>query len=257
MLAALPALPGPDLRDGHVAPYVLASPTSKALHFSIGETQSRMLLHDPTALDLAYTRTMMGFLLFVPEPRSIAMIGLGGGSLAKFCYRYLARTRIHVVEINPHVIALRDEFQVPPDDERLTVELGDGAAFVRRRAPGPDVLMVDGFDSQGLPPDLSSQRFYDDCAALLAPPSIFVANLHAQVDGDRQLRRIRRSFGAGVLVVDDADHSNRIVFACRGSAFHPLPAGLVRRPLQLEDAAGHQLRAAYAQVLRALRHVSR
>eukprot|EP01034_Spumella_vulgaris_P002483 gene2483-3228_t len=34
-------------------------------------------------------------------------------------------TRIKVVEINPHVIALRDEFQVPADDERFKVRRGD------------------------------------------------------------------------------------------------------------------------------------
>ena len=67
-----------------------------------------MDLRDPSALDLEYTQTMMGFLLFLPQPQRIAMIGLGGGSLAKFCHRYLPRTRIQVVEINPHVIALRD-----------------------------------------------------------------------------------------------------------------------------------------------------
>ena len=46
---------------------------------------------------------MMGFLLFKPEPGNIAMIGLGGGSLAKFCHRDLPRSRIQAIEINPHV----------------------------------------------------------------------------------------------------------------------------------------------------------
>ena len=47
----------------HVRPYVHASANTKALHFSIHEIQSRMALADPYALDLEYTRTMMGFLL--------------------------------------------------------------------------------------------------------------------------------------------------------------------------------------------------
>ena len=44
---------------------------------------------------------------------------------------------------NPHVLALRDEFWIPPDGERLTVSLGDGAAFVREARKACDVLMVD------------------------------------------------------------------------------------------------------------------
>jgi spermidine synthase len=55
---------------------------SKSLHFTLGELQSRMLTHQPWRLDLDYTRTMMGFLLFQPAPVHIGMIGLGGGSLA-------------------------------------------------------------------------------------------------------------------------------------------------------------------------------
>jgi spermidine synthase len=52
----------------HVKPYVHESGQRAALHFSISEIQSRMRLTDPDALDLAYTRTMMGFLLFNPAP---------------------------------------------------------------------------------------------------------------------------------------------------------------------------------------------
>jgi len=55
-----------------------------------------------------------------------------------------------VVEINPDVIALRNEFAIPGDDERFQVLLGDGAEFVAD-APRPfDVLIVDGFDAGGL-----------------------------------------------------------------------------------------------------------
>jgi hypothetical protein len=39
-----------------------------------------MRLKEPYALDLEYTRAMMGFLLFRREPSDIALIGLGGGS---------------------------------------------------------------------------------------------------------------------------------------------------------------------------------
>jgi spermidine synthase len=187
----------------YVKPFVYEGMSSKALHFSICETQSRMQYQDPSALALEYTRTMMGFLLFNPEPHDITMIGLGGGSLAKFCYRYLPRARIHVVEINPHVLALRDEFQVPPDDERFSVIRDDGAQYVRDRPSRCDVLLVDGFDSQGLPARLCSQRFYNDCHETLQPGGIMVANLHCDHRHyDALVDRIRSSFEGSVLVVE-------------------------------------------------------
>jgi spermidine synthase len=242
----------------HVKPFVYDSLNSRALHFSISEIQSRMQLKDPHALDLEYTRTMMAFLLFNPEPDSISMIGLGGGSLAKFCHRYLPRARVQVVEINPHVIALRDEFHVPPDDERFTVVRGDGAQFVRLRATRCDVLVVDGFDSEGLPSRLCSQRFYDDCFEMLQPGGIMVVNLHyGHANYDSHVGRIRRSFNDAVLVVDDGELSNSIVFACKGQALARYRPGAVRRPKNLENAAAEQLLAAFALVASALKDQNR
>lgn len=238
----------------HVKPFVYESLSSKALHFSICEIQSRMRIQDPHALDLEYTRTMMGFLLFKPDPGNIAMIGLGGGSLAKFCHRYLPRTRIQVVEINPHVIALRDEFHVPPNDERFTVVQGDGAQFVRLRSTRPDILMVDGFDSQGLPSRLCSQRFYDDCADMLQPDGIMVVNLHyGHASYERHLERIRSSFNDTVLVIDDGEMSNSIVFACKGCGLAQLRPGVMRRPKTLDAAAADQLLASFALIASALK----
>jgi spermidine synthase len=201
---------------------------------------------------------MMAFLLFNPEPDSISMIGLGGGSLAKFCHRYLPRARVQVVEINPHVIALRDEFHVPPDDERFTVVRGDGAQFVRLRATRCDVLVVDGFDSEGLPSRLCSQRFYDDCFEMLQPGGIMVVNLHyGHANYDSHVGRIRRSFNDAVLVVDDGELSNSIVFACKGQALARYRPGAVRRPKNLENAAAEQLLAAFALVASALKDQNR
>ena len=70
----------------------------RTLHVGGEAIQSAMRLNDPFALALDYTRCMMAFLLFHPEPREVLMIGLGGGSLAKFFYKKLRSTRVKVVE---------------------------------------------------------------------------------------------------------------------------------------------------------------
>jgi spermidine synthase len=250
----------PDTQDAtqHVKPFVYESLTSKALHFSICEIQSRMQIKDPHALDLEYTRTMMGFLLFKPEPRNIVMVGLGGGSLAKFCHRYLPKARIQVVEVNPHVIALRKQFHVPPDDDRFRVVRADGAQYVHYRSTRCDVLMVDAFDSRGLPPRLCSQRFYDDCFEMLQPGGVLVVNLHyGDAHYDIHLDRLRRSFKDSMLVVDDGELSNVIVFACKGHTFQQIRPGVVRRRRNLDDPAAKQLLAAFALITTALKDQQR
>src|SRR6185312_9910618 len=131
-----------------------------SLLFDVFALQSEMSIDSPDDLLLGYTQSMMGFLLLQPAPRRIGMIGLGGGSLAKFCYRHLPDAVIEAAEINPQVIALRDRFQIPRDDERLQVHCIDGADFVRKAPVAFDALMVDGFDKDGQPAQLCSRRFY-------------------------------------------------------------------------------------------------
>ena len=185
-------------------PFVREELASKSLYFSLEDVQSRMQLQRPDALDLAYTRTMMGFLLFAPAPARILMVGLGGGSLAKFCFRHLPHTAIDVVEVNPHVIALRDEFRVPPDGPRFHVIEADGATFMETTAHRYDVVLLDAFGPQGLPAALGRQRFYDDCADTLLPGGVLVANLHsAAADCAACAGRIGRSFEGQALVVED------------------------------------------------------
>jgi len=183
---------------------------------------------------VGYTRTMMAALLWQPNPHRIGMIGLGGGSQAKFIHRCLPEARLEVVENNAAVIALRDTFRLPEDGPRLAVIHGDGAQFVRERAGCFDILLVDAYDVTGIPRSLSTQRYYDACRDALGEGGVMASNLFCP--DDRQLAvhigRIRRSFGAErVLAVQEEKMRNQVVFAWRGE----LPSGLwplkIRRDL--------------------------
>ena len=57
-----------------------------------------------------------------------------------------------------------------------------------------------------------------------------------------------------MLVVDDGELSNSIVFACKGAALRPRPRpASVRRPKGLDRAAADQLLGAFALVTSALK----
>jgi spermidine synthase len=214
-------------------PFVYRRPDTLSLHFDYTAIQSEMRCDAPDELVLGYTRTMMGFLLFNPNPKRIAMIGLGGGSIAKYCYARLPDACIAVAEINPQVIALRDDFCVPQDDERFQVLCQDGADFVHH-ASGPfDVLIVDGYGPAGPAPQLCTQRFYDECYRKLAPGGVMAVNLAFFNESHAgSIARIRRSFANAVVVVESEDPGNRIVFATRGEVLglpdKALRAGLGR-----------------------------
>src|SRR4051812_39122695 len=116
----------------------------RTLHVGGEAIQSSMRIDDPFALALDYTRCMMAFLLFHPLPRQALMLGLGGGSLPKFFYKHLKKTNIRIVELDPRIVAVsRAQFGLPPDDARLSVEVGDGAEALAPECC--DVLVVDAY----------------------------------------------------------------------------------------------------------------
>jgi spermidine synthase len=236
--------------DGEPQPFCVDTELVKSLHFDLGETQSRMSLRDPDALVLKYTRTMMGCLLFNPAPERIAMIGLGGGSLAKFCHRHLPQAIIDVVEVNPRVLQLRDDFMIPPDDARLSIQLADGAEFVRRLELRQtlDLLLVDAYGPGGIPEHLCTAEFHGDCLRSLRAGGVAVFNLfHGFPDYERCVAHIRALFGQSLLIVADGDYSNDIVFAWR--------APLEKRHLDAQSRPSQIPRPAWSQLAPAMNRV--
>jgi spermidine synthase len=210
------------LSDTYDKPFVLEEHGSRSLHFSRALVQSGMRLDDPCALEFAYTRRMMAFLLFVPEPREILVLGLGGGSLVKYCHRHLMASRIRVVEIDPHVVAFREEFRVPPDDARLTVTIGDAARHVSCACDEADVMLMDAFDRDGLAPSLGTRDFYADARAALSWLGVLVVNLAGENRRRAEhLERIHAAFEGNVILVPVEGDGNQVVFAFREARFQP------------------------------------
>ena len=236
-------------------PLLRVAQHSTTLQFSANAVQSRMDVRRPDALSLDYTRLMMGFLLLQPSPSDVAMIGLGGGSLAKFCHRHLPTANICVVEINAGVIALRETFQVPADSKRFTIVEADGADFVRSQRNAFDVLLVDGYDDDGLPPRLSSRVFYAHCAKLLREDGVLVVNLNLDVQRcARQVELIRGQFGVSAFAVRGTGSINRVVFAENGGHATPL-ASRLRKPDAIAKDARRELRHTFGRVERAAREL--
>lgn len=187
----------------------------RSLHLGGDAIQSSMRLSAPDKLELAYTRAMMSFMLFEPAPRDMLMIGLGGGSIARFVHERLLRSRMTVVEINPRVVAAAHGFfGVPADDERLRTIVEDGGKYVPAHRNAADVLLLDAFEDGVSVRALATQAFYDACFDCLRPGGVFVVNFIA--DEPRfgtYLARIESAFGGAVLMLPAEDRVNNIALA--------------------------------------------
>lgn len=233
-------------------PFICQDRGEVSLHFGMATVQSRMRVAAPAKLVLDYTRSMMAFLLLAPAPRHIVMLGLGGGSLAKYCHAHLPDTRFTALEISAEVIAMRELFAIPPDDARLSVLHADGAAWLRDNPACCDLLLLDGFDADGLPPALCSTDFFDDCARALQPGGVLVSNIWAK-DSLREVlvQRLRQSFDNKVITILAEDGENTIAFATKRAAW-PTAAALRERARQLQALHAVSLDTSAAKIRLAL-----
>jgi spermidine synthase len=190
----------------------------RTLHLGGEAIQSAIRLSSPGELELAYTRAMMAFLLFAPAPRECLMIGLGGGSIARFVHERMASTRMTVVEKYPRVVAAaRSFFGLPEDDERLEVVVADGAAYVPGRSAAYDVVLLDAFEDGRSVKALATQDFYDACFGALRAGGVFVVNFIADEPRfGEYLARIERAFAGRILCLPAEDRVNMIVLAFKG-----------------------------------------
>lgn len=223
---------------------VVEDPLYRSLHFGSDPKQSSMLLRDPLYLALAYTRAMATAVLFRNAPARVLLIGLGGGSLAKFLLHLYPHCQIEAVESRQEVVNVaRSHFQLP-DDPRLHLHIGDGGSFVRHHGSEGqaryDLIMVDAFIGSGIARTVCGISFFQACHNLLTEEGILSMNLW---NGDfitarEMLEDIRESFDGNVLQLPVEGKDNTIALAARGSALKQQLKQLGDHAKQLSEQTG-------------------
>jgi spermidine synthase len=210
------------LDESYPKPFIIDDGKSRFLYFNVRLMQSEMLLKAPNDLAIRYTQKMMAFLLFQPRPKRIVLIGLGGGSLIKFCYYRLPGTQLTAIELDPEVIAFRDSFLLPPDDARLQVLQADGAEYLEKTEKGIDVLLVDAFDKTGFAPSLANREFFDNAYAKLSGNGVLVINLAGEKETYAGLiGEAMHVFDDQVIVISVPDDGNHVLYAFKEHYFEP------------------------------------
>ncbi|MBF0178561.1 MAG: fused MFS/spermidine synthase [Magnetococcales bacterium] len=231
-------------RDGLVE--VVEDGEHRTLSFDSHLVQSRMFLADPIALALNYTRCMMAGLLLGEAkgrdtPLRVLMIGLGGGSMAKFLLRHFPACRMDVVERDPDIPPLTREYFHLPDSDRLTLFLEDGASFLdRRAASGYDLILVDAYDREGMSSSVYAMRFFAALEAHLTSRGVVAVNF---VRGEANLFRrctefLLERFAGRVLSLPVPGSSNEIGFAGPGVEAWEDRREIDARAWELEDWLG-------------------
>lgn len=163
--------------------------------------ESQLDLEHPQQLKVAYTQYMFLNYLFDPEPEKVLIVGLGGGSMVHFLQHHDPGVRIDVVEIDPVVVSLAEEYFGVASEGTVNVIVADGFDYLRTTEERYDVIYMDAFlkpsdetDSTGAPLRLQTAPFYDAVKECLSPGGMVVFNLNTHRQLNDSLRTIRSSF---------------------------------------------------------------
>jgi len=209
------------------------------LHFGTEWVQGAMSVTRPADLVIEYTAQMMAWLLFLEPSRSksIGMLGLGAGSLARFCLKN-TQNFLQVVEWNPQVTAACRMYFKLPSPARLSVTHEDAGLWVQD--PGnhatQSILMVDLYDAQAQGPVRDSLAFYEGCRNALEEVGVLTVNLFgAHESFARNIRNLGKAFDGRILCLPQIDAGNQVVLAFKGPAIEVSLNQLLERAEQVES----------------------
>ena len=204
-----------------------------------------MMMDEPTRLFHEYVQRMMAWLLFV-EPDSVPQrramqLGLGAGSLTKFCHKEL-RMKTTAIELNPQVlVACRGWFKLPADNPRMQVILAEaGREITQARWLGAvDALQVDLYDEEAAAPVLDSPDFYADCRNVLTEDGCMTVNLFGRSSSfDRSVERMAAAFGRDAIWAFKSTREGNTVVLAQRTPSRPSRAVLAERAQYIETHWG-------------------
>ncbi len=215
------------------------------LHLDSVWIQGSMLIDSPQVLVHQYIQRMMAWLLFV-DPTSVTrrramQLGLGAGSLTKFCHKVL-RMQTVAIELNPKVLtACRGWFKLPAENARLQVVLADAAQEIRdpRWWGTVDALQIDLYDHDAAAPVLDSEAFYADCRRLLTEDGCLAVNLFGRASSyARSVEKIAAAFGRDAIWPFKATREGNTVVLAQRQRSRPARAQLSGRADLIEKQWG-------------------
>jgi spermidine synthase len=177
-------------------------------------------LKHPDRLVFEYTQMMLGALYLKPDPHSILIIGLGGGTLPRTLEKLLPAADIDVVEIDPAVVAVAGQYFGFREDEHIHLTVQDGRAYVRQALRGSkryELIMLDAYEHQYIPEHMLTREFLTEVRSLLAPDGIVAANTFSS---SRLYQNESVTYRSVYGQFYNLRSGNRVILAANG----PLPA---------------------------------
>lgn len=189
---------------------VVENDKMRTLHLGTSVPQSEMFLKEPYKIPSEYILLMTMALLFHPHPKNVLVLGLGGGTLPKFLWKYFPTCRIDIVERSTLVIDLAYRFFKFPKSPRINIHNTGALEFIKDTENQYDLIFIDLFEGDKLASAMNEKNFFNICQKRLTKKGILVWNtwkLNPQdlIDNFQKLCEI---FGKDLLILPTKGWNN-------------------------------------------------
>ena len=175
--------------------------------------ESGVDLNDKSRLIVPYTAFIGASAIFHPNPKSVLMIGLGGGGFNQFFEKAFPAATLETVELDPQVFALAQKYLGFKPNERDKVVVLDGRMFLRHSKATYDWIILDAFRGGFVPPHLKTVEFYKLVKSHLTPDGLFVINVRTDTALFASDVRTTRAVFPQVGVFDVPQTENAVLVA--------------------------------------------
>lgn len=141
--------------------------------------QTCMDVSDRDKLVFSYTKMSFAGLLLQPNPGSILVAGLGGGTIPSVLSELFPEATIDVVEIDQAVVNVAHDFFFFEENDNMKVTVRDARVFIKRAGiigKKYDYIVLDAFGGDYIPEHLLTREFLEEVKQIMSPGGVLVAN---------------------------------------------------------------------------------
>ncbi len=182
-----------------------------------GKVQSAMLLADPAYLYYPYVRSAIsGIALLGRTPSNIAVVGLGGGTMAAYLEAHYPSSRLDVIELDPMVFEMAKEYFNFTPSVNTGVFIADARAHLRRSHKLYDIIILDAYQGATLPFHLTTAEFLRLVKSRLKPGGLVIGNYWYEKVNQyihSQMRTYQSVFGELYLL--DTGREGSLIFVAK------------------------------------------